>query len=162
MKWMIALIILTGVISCTNNSNTETVYINTNSSSGAVIADTIIYDVIIKNTTPDDEWSRLCLQNIDRKVFVDQLFNNIYNGDLKAFHYLSGDIILPETLKQLETQDQYSRDAIGKLQFAEVWRYNDSLQVFNKEVISIIVGTENFDNSGNLKGYRPLFKVYLN
>lgn len=129
---------------------------------GVAFADTIIYDVIIKNTDPNDFWTEECLRNVNRDIFIDNLFQNIYNGELEAFHFLTEEKFEISTIKSIERGAEYSRESIGKIQFAEIWHYDANMQVFDKKVLSVILGIEQFDQEGKLKGYKPLFKVYLN
>ena len=148
---------------CNNNtSENQFVYVNTDSIVGEIIADTIIYDVIIKNTNPDDFWTEECLQHFDRPGFMDTIFSNIYNNKLKAIKFLSEDTLSIKEVKEIEQSHWYSRETIGKIQFAEIWYFSSSHMIMNKKILSMIFGVEQFDHNGKLKGYKPLFKIYLN
>lgn len=162
MKWQFVLAILILIASCNKQEKSNYIYVNTDSIQGIIIADTIVYDVIIKNTNPEDLWSEECLKNLDQRSLVDNIFTNIYSEEMIAFNYLSNDTISIDMVKQIEKESWFSREAIGKIQFAEIWFYNTEHQVMNKEVVSIILGVEQFDELGELKGYKPLFKVYMN
>jgi hypothetical protein len=146
----------------TNKTETKPEVIFTDSLSGKVIADTIIYDVIIKNTNPDDYWTEECLQYLKREDFIDSLFHSLYKKNLIAYDFFSGEKLSLKDIKALEKSDWYSREAIGKLQFTEVWTYNNTHNIMNKKVLSIVMGVEQFNNLRELKGYKPLFKIKLN
>jgi len=130
--------------------------------SGLMIADTIIYDVIIKNPNPEDKWTEECLRNLKKEQFIDILFESVYEKQAIAYDLFTEKIIAPNKLKQLERKKDYDRHKIGKIQFAESWFYNDSLRLMSKKVISVSLGYEIFDETGNLIGYKPAFKIYLN
>lgn len=130
--------------------------------SGFIIADTIIYDVIIKNPNSDDKWTDECLKNLKKKQFIDQLFESVYNESNIAYDLSSNKIILPAELKSLEKKQEIDRDKIGKIQFAESWLYNDSLMIMSKKVISVSLGIEVFDERGELLGYKHAFKIHFN
>jgi hypothetical protein len=129
--------------------------------SGMTVADTIIYDVIIKNPNPDDSWTDKCLKHLNKKQFIDRLFKSVYNGQATAFDLFSGKIMTPDELKSFERKKEFNRNKIGKIQFTESWYYNDSLQSMSKKVISMSLGYEVFDEKGNLIGHKPVFKIYL-
>lgn len=129
---------------------------------GTVIADTIIYDVIIKNLNPDDNWTTKCLKDLKRNLLVNKLFESIYDGKAVAYDLLTDKVITPEELRKMEKKKKLDRDRIGKIQFTESWFYNDSLRIMTKKVLSVSLGFELFDGAGELIGYQHAFKVYLN
>jgi hypothetical protein len=128
--------------------------------SGIMIADTIVYDVIINNPNPHDTWTEKCLRNLKKEQFVDLLFESVYKNQAIAHDLFTDKIITPEELKDLERRKEFNRNKIGKIQFTESWFYNDSLSLMSKKVISFTLGYEIFDESGNLIGHKPVFKIY--
>jgi hypothetical protein len=140
----------------------KTTYINTDTITSEIIADTIIYDVLIKNTNPDDLWTDECLKYLHRNNFMDSLFSAIYRGDLIAYDFFTNKPLSIKEVTTIEKSDWYDRDAIGKMQFSEVWYFDSKYIVFKKKVISITFGVEQFTSLNELKGHKPLFKVYLN
>jgi hypothetical protein len=58
--------------------------IRADSFSGAIIADTIIYDVIIKNANPEDMWADECLKYLRHTSFIDSLFDLVYTKQAPA------------------------------------------------------------------------------
>lgn len=132
------------------------------SEQGIVIADTIIYDVIIKNLNPEDSWTTRCLKDLKRSLLVNKLFELVYDGKAVAYDLLTDKVIPPEELRRMEKKKKLDRDRIGKIQFTESWFYNDSLRILTKKVLSVSLGFELFDETGELIGYQHVFKVYLN
>jgi hypothetical protein len=52
-------------------------------------------------------------------------------------------------------------DDITKLRFLEEWRMNDKTLEFNKKVLGICPLVERHTDSGELRGYKPLFWVFF-
>ena len=129
---------------------------------GYVFADTIIYDVIIKNPNSDDTWTELCLKNLKREQFIDKLFESVYTKKATAYDLNNDEIISPDDLRIMEKKKEIDRDRIGKIQFTESWLYNDSLMIMTKKVLAASLGMEVFDEKGDLIGYKHLFKVRFN
>lgn len=127
-----------------------------------VPADTITYDVIIKNPDSTDQWKEKCLSNLNRQAFIDKLFAQLYKENLKAYDFSSGQLLQPSKLKKLEANKEFSRSKIGKIQFKEKWYIDFSSGQMYKKVHSIILGYETYNAQGDIKGYKPLFKINLN
>ncbi len=123
-----------------------------------VIAYPITYDVIVKAPN-DDEWTKECLQNTDRQKLIDILFHKVISGELKAHQYLTDTIIPVDSIKAL--YKRYPLSKVGKLQFEEEWYFDTLNDRFYKRVKSIIFGYELRDNTGEVYGYKPGFKIYL-
>lgn len=128
----------------------------------AIIADTIIYDVIVKNPVPGDLWTEECLRNLKRDGLVDILFNAIYRQELIPYDLISGRPLSVSEIMELENDPEFSRDNIGKIQFSEEWYFDEENLRMEKRVNSLSLGFEVFDSSGNLRGYKPAFMVKLN
>lgn len=135
------------------------------SSSGSemeVIADTIIYDVLLKNPNPTDEWANYCLQSLDLDQLVDYIFEGVYKKQLKPIEFFSDQDLDIKDIKLLEKEEEFSRDKIARAQFEEIWYYNKNKHIMQKHVHSIMLAYEVYNNKGEIKGYKPAFKVYLN
>lgn len=126
------------------------------------IADTIIYDVIIRNTNPYDTWMEKSLGKLQHSKLIDSLFSLVYERKIKAYDYFSNEELSPKQVKAMENEAGFTRDRIGKIQFTEAWYFNKGLKKWDKEVISIALGYELYRDSGELRGYKPVFKLYLN
>jgi len=126
-----------------------------------IIADTIINDVVIKS--PDnDEWTDFCLRNMDKKTLVNEIFDLVYNGKLTAFEFFQNKPLSIEDIKTLEDNSEFSRDKIAKVQFEEAWYFDPANQKMIKKVHSVMLAYEIYNNLGEIRGYKPAFKVYLN
>lgn len=140
--------------------NTPTVKID-NESNYHVIADTIITDVVIKN--PDqDEWTDYCLRSLKKDQLVNELFELVSRGQLTPYNFFSEEPMTIEDVKQIEENDDYSREHIGKVQFEEAWYLDPNTQKMVKKVHSIMLAYELYDSNNEIKGYKPVFKVYFN
>ncbi len=125
-----------------------------------VIADTIVNDVVIMN--PDnDEWTEYCLRNLDKKTLVDEIFKSVYAGELLPYEFFHNDPLSLEDIKALEDDPKFSRNKIAKVQFEEAWHYNPVNQKMVKKVHSIMLAYEIYNSLGEIKGYKPAFKVYF-
>ena len=149
------------------NEPAKSIIVSCDTLSKQIIADTIVYDLIIKNTSLTQEWKDQCqqyseLSHFNRNAFIDSIFSGIYDKRYKAFDFFSGKEILPEELLKLEKEQGFSRDGIGKIQFTETWYFDNQNRVFRKKVISMVFGLELLDPSGNVRGYKAILKVYLN
>ena len=132
---------------------------NLNSSNSIVIADTIIYDVVIKNAVPEDEWQEFCLKNVDRPAIANIIFNAIYNGKLTAYDYQHENSMTIDQVKELEKE--YSRDKIAKIQFIEEWYFDEEEIKMGKRVNEIMLAYELNNSDGETRGYKAGVKVYL-
>lgn len=130
-------------------------------SDGFVIADTIIYDVIVSNPNPEDVWTEECLKHLNMNDLVDDLFEKIYSKEMIAYDFFSHTAMQVGDLEEMERSSEFSRERIGKIQFSEKWVLSEANQEFQKEIISIVLGYELYDAAGEVRGYRPIFKLYL-
>ena len=130
--------------------------------SGVVIADTVIYDVIVKNPDAGDVWKDEALSKLDREGLVDEIFEAVYRRELIPFDYISNEVLSVRDIRELENDPEFSRKNIGMIQFSEEWYFDRDNLRMEKRVNSLSLGYEVFDLSGNLRGYRPAFTVKLN
>lgn len=125
------------------------------------IADTIITDVIILN--PDgDEWTEYTLRNLEKETLVDEIFKLVYKGDLKPYEFFYNEPLTINDIKTLEKDPEFSRDKIAKVQFEEAWYFDAESQEMVKKVHSIMLAYEIYNFQGEIRGYKPAFKVYFN
>ncbi|MFP4059942.1 MAG: hypothetical protein ACLFUC_05610 [Bacteroidales bacterium] len=127
-----------------------------------IIADTITYDVIVKNPVPEDEWMKKSLEDLERNELIDYLFESVYTGDLIAYDVFSGDELSIREVEEIEKNPDFSRDKIGKIQFTERWFFKPTDLSLKKEVLAMVLGYETYDEDGLVWGYKPVFKIYLN
>jgi hypothetical protein len=129
---------------------------------GMLIADTIIYDVIIRSTNPDDAWVTACLRGLKRAELIDSLFAMVYDKRLTAFDFDTHRALRIKDIEKIEAGKDFAREKIGKIQFKERWFFDPSTLTMNKEIISIVLGYEVFDDVGELRGYKPVFQLNFN
>jgi hypothetical protein len=125
------------------------------------IADTIITDVVILNPD-DDEWTDYTLRNLDKETLVNEIFTSVYNGKLIPYEFFKNEPLTIEDIKTLEDDPEFSRDQIGKVQFEEAWYYDAENHKMVKKVHSIMLAYEIYNSLGEIRGYKPAFKVYFN
>ena len=146
---------------CPDTTDKEVVYVD-NIKPGQIIADTITYDVIIKNFDTTQVWQEEFLKNLDRSLLIDSIFAGVYTGRFTPYDFFSGKEMSLRELRNMENEAWFSRKAIGKIQFSEIWYLNENSKNIEKKVISMVLGIEQFDNHGNLRGHKPVFKIYMN
>jgi hypothetical protein len=160
LSWLIPIILF---MACRNNDGPSNIPVSSvpSSAQGYLVADTIIYDVIIKNTNPDDEWTEHSLKNLNRSFLIDSILELAYSGRAQAFEYFTNELLDPKELRKLEQEREFSRESIGKIQFEERWYYSGTPPALHKEVLSMVLGYELFADSGEFRGYKPLFRIVL-
>lgn len=127
----------------------------------SMVADTIVYDVLIRNPNPDDAWTNKCLKGLHHSKLVDSIFHDVYSGRLIPYTIFENRPMTIAEVKALEETPGYSRTLVGKIQFAETWFYDAGSGTFQKKVISIALGYERKYSGSDMVDYKPLFRVYL-
>lgn len=126
-----------------------------------VVADTIIYEVIIRNPNPDDAWAAKCLEGLNHRMLVDRVFEMIYSGKTMAYNHETNEKLTPKQLEDIEAGDGFSRDNIGMIQFTEVWHLNPGEATMTKSVLSLVLGYNYYTSEGDLIGHKALFRMEL-
>lgn len=119
----------------------------------------IIYDTSIINRDSTDSWANECLSDFNRKALIEKIFNAVYNGRITPMDYFTGEKISPEKIKNMETAGVFSRENISKIRFEEKWIWDDEKAEMQKQLISIVISYEVFDNVGKSRGQKPIFKL---
>lgn len=158
-KYFLLFILITILVCCKEMNNENKV---STKPEMEVIADTIIYDVLLKNPDPTDEWTQYRLQSFKLDQLVDYVFDGVYSGQLKPIDFFSEQDLNIKDIKLLEKEEEFSRDKIARAQFEEIWYYNKKKHIMQKHVHSIMLAYEVYNREGKIKGYKPAFKVYLN
>ncbi len=138
----------------------DTVPVN-DSSLGQAVADTIVYDVVIRNLNPDDAWASQCLRRLDRSKLVNDIFDMIYDGKALAYNHETNEKMTPRQVKDIESQPGFSRNDIAMIQFKEAWYLNVSKTDMTKKVISMVLGMDLLNDQGELFGHKALFRVEM-
>jgi hypothetical protein len=147
-----------------------------------IVTKRIQYDVSIKNTDPEMDWWVQNIEGSNREKLVKDILNNVSSGKVKAYDFLS---CKPFTTNEIATMmkrvDTISVERstppydlidtvmvteirisdIAKLRFLEEWSMNDKTLVFTKKVAGICPMIERRTDSGELRGYKPLFWVFF-
>ncbi|WP_321279429.1 hypothetical protein [Marinifilum fragile] len=143
------------LFSCQNkpeNSSTKT--------EGELIADPIIYEVIVKNPNPDDEWLNECLKNTNSPYLIEQVLKEVKAGNLKAYDYYDNHELSISEIKQIIKENNLNKRT-GKIQFEENWYWDKNLLQLKKEVQKLMFGFEIYDATGKLRGYKASFVIDL-
>ena len=151
----------------TDSVKSETSTLNTvsysqtelDASNAFVLADSISYDVTIKNPDPNDTWTEEDIGRMDELALANIILDAIYNKRLTAYSYADEQPMTIEQVKELE--NKYSRDKVARMRFIEEWYFDKKEMKFVKKVNAIMLGYEKFNSSGEVR-YAPGVKVYLN
>lgn len=165
MKNFFAFLMLIGLgymAGCTQKADNKKQTQHTETDNYQVIADTITYSVLLKNDDPYNSWQENALKSLDREALTDYLFEAVYKNELKPIDYFSEEALSVADIEALEAKEEFSRDRVAKAQFEEIWYLSPESNKMRKEVYSIMIAYEAYNDSGKIKGYKPAFKVYLN
>ncbi|PXX96785.1 hypothetical protein DF185_19260 [Marinifilum breve] len=127
---------------------------------GELLADPIIYEVIVKNPNPDDEWLNECLENTNSSYLIEQVLKEVKAGNLKAYDYYDNHELSISEIKQIIKENDLS-ERTGKIQFEENWYWDKDQLELRKEVKKLMFGFEIFDTTGKLRGYKASFVIDL-
>lgn len=127
-----------------------------------VLAPLITYDVTVKNPDPADHWTDECLKQLDLKRLVNEIFDAVYSGRLTAYHYHEERPMSIAEIRKLEKDREFDRSRIARLQFVEEWYLNEESLRFHKQIRSLMLAYELYDQDGNIRGYKSAFQVFLN
>jgi len=119
----------------------------------------IIYDTYVINRDSTDSWGNECLSEFSRKKLIDKVFEAVSDGKVTPYDYFTGEKITPKQIKRMEADSVFSRRNISKIQFEENWIWDDEKNVMLKQVISMTIAYEVFDNEGKSRGQKPIFKL---
>jgi len=119
----------------------------------------IIYDTYVINRDSTDSWGDECLSNFNRKKLIDKVFTSVFDGKITPYDYFTGEKITPEQIRKMETDNLFSRKNISKIQFEEQWVWDEQKNEMLKQVISMTIAYEVFDNEGKSRGQKPIFKL---
>ena len=119
----------------------------------------IIYDTYVINRDSTDSWGNECLSEFSRKKLIDKVFEAVSDGKVTPYDYFTGEKIAPKQIQKMETDNVFSRKNISKIQFEENWIWDDEKNVMLKQVISMTIAYEVFNNEGKSRGQKPIFKL---
>ncbi len=124
------------------------------------VADNIIYDVVVKAET-DDQWELEKVAGFSGSEMINDLFESLYSGELKARDYHSGKELASGDIRKIENRPGFERSNIGRIQFTEDWYYNPAKKEIEKKVRQIVFGykTDTEDRLG--VGYMAAFEILM-
>jgi hypothetical protein len=160
--------------SCKNNSNNE---------GSTVITERIQYPVFIKSPYPEEtDWWVENLEGVKREKFVNLLLDAAFEGKVKAYDYLDNTLLTQaqvnnifsrsDTVKVLRSTPPYEevdtvivqkldRRDIHRITFLEEWNFDEKNFKMEKKVVGIAPAVTVYGDSAVIKGYKPLFWIYL-
>ncbi|HLO57453.1 MAG TPA: hypothetical protein VK179_01820 [Bacteroidales bacterium] len=128
---------------------------------GIVVADTVIYDVAVVNHNPDDTWSTERLKNLHHELLLDNVFSMIAGGKAVAYDHTTGEKLTPGHVEKMLKSKEIDPAKIDMIQFKEIWYINASRATLRKEVISMVLGSQIYDNYGTFIGNKAIMRVEL-
>ena len=128
---------------------------------GTLIADTIIYSVVIKNPDSYDLWTEKCLSRLKKSELVDRIFEAVYSHKARAYSYSTNKPLTVSQVKEIEEREDFTRDKVAKLQFWETWNFDEVNQDMTKNVHAVLVAYEVISEEGELRGYKAAFYIKL-
>jgi hypothetical protein len=155
---------------------------NVENNGNNVVTKRIQYDVPIRNTEPDMDWWVQNIEGSNREKLLKDIIQQVTKGEVKAYDFLTGKPFTTEEIKSMMKRvDSISVERstppydlvdtvliteirlsdIAKLRFLEEWSMNEKTLSFTKKVAGICPMVERFTDSGELRGYKPLFWVFF-
>ncbi len=153
-----------------------------NSNKDAIITERIQYDVSIKSPDPDYDWWVQNIEGARREGMLSDILGSVTTGKVKAYDFVSSSLLSAGEVKSiLEHSDtvaveranpphelvdtvivhKISMKDITRLRFMEEWQMDHTSLAFSKKVIGICPMVEVFTETGELRGYKPLFWVFF-
>jgi len=142
----------------------------------------IQYDVTIRNSDPDFDWWVQNVEGSNRENLVKDILNRVVEGNIITYDFFSYkqfskeevqrilkkidtisverstppyDLVDTVLIKEIRIQD------ITKLRFMEEWYIDKSTLVFTKKVIGLCPLAEVYTETGELRGFKPLFWIFF-
>lgn len=155
---------------------------NKNDAGNNVVTKRIQYDVFIRNTEPDMDWWVQNIEGSDREKLVKNIMQQVTTGKVKAYDFLTCKPFSTEEIRNMmKRTDTISVERstppydlvdtvlvteirlsdISKLRFLEEWSMNEKTLAFSKKIAGICPMAERLGDSGELRGYKPLFWVFF-
>lgn len=130
--------------------------------SGVLVAEPIIYDVVVLNPDPEDRWATEKLKKLHKEALVDLIFKAVEDGRVTAYNYHTDEKMSMKDIRTLENSDEFNKSKIGKIQFIEDWYFDEKSMKMTKVVKSVMLAYEVYDQFGKVRGYKAAFRVDLN
>jgi hypothetical protein len=130
-------------------------------SSGTVVADTIIYPVNVLILDSADEWTSRRLRNVNHQQLTNLLFEAVYEGNARAVDYYNREPISSEKIREMEESGKLDRNQMAQLQFEETWQIDPVKGIMIKKVQSVLLAWPVFDSKGNFQAYQAGFVIEM-
>lgn len=145
------------------------------------VTERIQYDVDIKSPDPDFDWWVQNIEGSKREVFIKQVMDAAYNGQVKAYSYF-GESLTPRQVREIGfrrdtltfqraeppyafydtvVERRINFNDITRFRFLEEWRMDPNTLEIHKKVTGIAPILKRYEETGELRGYMPLFWVYF-
>lgn len=153
-------------------------WVSCSSGKGDLLTERIQYDVTIKSPEVDLAWFVQNLEGPKREKFIQAVMDAARGGNLKVYDVMSNKPLTPEEVQVMGTRtniltlqrpyDPYeSYDTIIKselqlsditrVRFLEEWYMNGKDGFITKKTIAICPLVESYTETGELRGFMPLF-----
>ncbi len=119
----------------------------------------IIYDTYIINRDSTDVWEGERLATFNRNAMIQVAFDEVFAGRITPTDYFTGETIPLAQLRKMESEGEFSRKNISKIQFEEQWIWDKEKSEMVKRINSMTIAYEVFDNTGKSRGQKPIFKL---
>jgi len=147
-----------------------------------IVTRRIQYDVSIHNNDPEMDWWIQNIEGSSREKLVADIIKQVTSGEVKAYDFLScKPYTADEIRKMMKHTDSISVERstppydlvdtvlvseirlsdITRIRFLEEWRMNEKTLAFSKKVAGICPMVERHSDSGELRGYKPMFWVFF-
>jgi hypothetical protein len=147
-----------------------------------VVTKRIQYDVSIHNTDQEMDWWVQNIEGSNREKLIKDILKQVTDGKVKAYDFLSYKPFTTEEIRSMMKRvDTISVERstppydlvdtvliteirlsdITKIRFLEEWKMNEKTLAFSKKVEGICPMVERLTETGELRGYKPLFWVFF-
>lgn len=169
---IVILVFLTLVLACNDGKYKEK----------DVVTKKILYDVTIINKDKEFDWWVQNIEGENREELISNILNSVASGNVTAYDYLSHKAMskheISQMLKRTDTiaiespnppydlmdtiiNSELKKKDIEKLRFLEEWYMNDNSLSFQKKIVGICPMIAKYGDTGDFRGYMPLFWVFF-
>ena len=155
-------------------------FISCGSNKGELLAERIQYDVSIKSPEVDLAWFVQNLEGPKREKLIHAVMETARNGKFKVYDVMSNkpmtseDVLAAGTRSNLLTMQrpyepyenydtvikrELQLSDISRMRFLEEWYMDEKNGFITKKVIAICPLLESYTETGELRGYQPLFWI---
>ncbi|MBN2813725.1 MAG: hypothetical protein JXQ80_06575 [Bacteroidales bacterium] len=154
-------LLLIGGCRKTDTGTMGSAVVKADSSSGILVADTIISDVDIVNIDPGDAWNQYRLKGLNHKALIDNIMSMIQSGQAVAYNFETQEKLTPGQIEKMEKSGVFNRDEISMIQFREAWYIQPETGLMTKKVYSMVLGRLKYGDQGEVFGHEAVFRVDL-